>query len=390
MSMQIDREKQTKILVVDDDEHNRKFYLQVLKKNGYAADEAASGEKALEYIQQNTYELVLSDLQMYRVGGLDVLETAKKKDPHTQVIILTGYGSISTAVKAMQNGAFDYLSKPVNKQDFLLRVTKALSQYEMQVRLEKQQESLEAHQLMLERDLNLAKKVQDSLIPSDLKNDKIKIGIEYHPMIGIGGDFCGIYPNNEKHIHVNMIDVTGHGISAALIVNRVYNELNGLLKSNLMPQDVLGGINEFFYHTFGNMGLYLTMMSIQLDFEQQVLHYAGGAHPSALLCRSSEKRVMQLASQNTIIGFQHAKFINFVQDSLEFLPGDRIIIYTDGILEADDAHKNQFGMQRLLDTVHKNIAKPLSQIGKNIIKDVKKFCVGEHRDDIMLLVVEIQ
>ncbi|MBN1559241.1 SpoIIE family protein phosphatase [candidate division KSB1 bacterium] len=380
-------ESSAKILVVDDDANNRKYYLHVLRKNGHQVDEAASGEEAVESIAQNSYALIVTDLQMYSLGGLDVLQVAKEKDPHTQVVIMTGYGSIPTAVKAIQQGAFDYMSKPVNKDAFLMRIEKALERRDMQLRLEAQQKKLAAHNLMIERDLELAGKVQASLVPKNFENERIAVGVEYHPMIGIGGDFCHIYQNGD-HVHLNMVDVTGHGIAAALLVNRIHNEINAILKKNPHPRDILTAINSFCFDTFGSMGLFLTMMSIQLDFKAKKISYAGGGHPAALLYSSGEKTMTELVSQNTIIGFDKKDGL-FKQDAKELATGDRIIIYTDGIVEAEDPNKNQFGTTGLLASIEAHIEQGVSAC-RDIVADVRRFSGEYCRDDIMLIIVEIR
>ena len=382
--------KTPKILVVDDDNLNRKYYLQVLKRQDYDVDEAASGEEAVERIAENTYDLILSDLQMYNIGGLDVLQVAKEKDKHLQVVIMTGYGSIPTAVKAMQHGAFDYLSKPVNKDAFLMRVQKALNEREMLLKLEEQQQRIESYNNMIQRDLDLAKKVQASLVPSSFENEHVAIAIEYHPMIAIGGDFLSINHDNNNHLNINIVDVTGHGISAALLVNRLYNEMREILRKTPEPREVLSDLNAFFYATFGNMGLFLTIMSVQFDFSQRCFYYAGGAHPAALHYNAQRKSLTRLYSQNTIIGFESSKPDQFQQDKRRFSSGDRLVIYTDGILEAEDNAKNQFGLDGLKLSLKKHVQKPVKATAADIINDVREFATGSIRDDIMLLIVELK
>ena len=379
-----------RILVVDDDALNRKYYLQVLKKKDYQVDEAASGEEALERIAEKTYDLVLTDLQMYTVGGLDVLHAAKEKDPNSQVVIMTGYASIPTAVNAMKQGAFDYLSKPVNKDALLMRVEKALYQREMQMQIEEQHKKIEAQNMILQRDLELAQKVQQSLVPSNFENDQIAVGIEYHPMLGIGGDFCSIHNDQNNRLNVNLIDVTGHGIAAALIVNRVNNELEEIFKTAPTPNEILAGINSFFYDTFGNMGLFLTMVSIQFDFKKRSLIYSGGAHPAALLFNPRKQTLTRLPSQNTIIGFETSEARQFEQDARKFDVGDRIIMYTDGILEAEDGNKKQFGLDGLKKSLQMHVTKPVTEASKAIIHDVRHFAAGTLRDDMLLLVLEVK
>jgi len=379
-----------RILVVDDDALNRKYYMQVLKKRAFQVEEAASGEEALEQIAENSYDLVLTDLQMYKVDGLDVLHAAKEKDANTQVVIMTGYASIPTAVNAMKQGAFDYLSKPVNKEALLMRVEKALYQREMQLQIESQQQKIQAQNMILKRDLELAEKVQASLVPSNFENERIAVGIEYHPMIGIGGDFCSIQQDQNGRININIIDVTGHGIAAALIVNRVNNEMREIFKSDPSPAQVLTGINSFFYDTFRSMGLFLTMISMQLDFERQKLIYAGGAHPEALLFNPGKQTLTRLPSQNTIIGFDASESSVFEETTRRFAAGDRLIMYTDGVLEAEDADRNQFGMNGLKKSLQQHVLKSVSEAAKAIIQDVKRFASGTLRDDILLLVIEVK
>jgi len=379
-----------KILVVDDDHLNRKYYLQVLKRQNYDVDEAASGEEAVDRIAENTYDLILSDLQMYNVGGLDVLQVAKEKDKHLQVVIMTGYGSIPTAVKAMQHGAFDYLSKPVNKDAFLLRVQKALKEREMQLRLEEQQKRIESYNEMIKRDLDLAEKVQASLVPSNFENEHVALAIEYHPMIGIGGDFLSVQHDFEDNLNINIVDVTGHGIAAALLVNRLYNEMREILRKHPEPKDVLADLNDFFYNTFGNMGLFLTIMSVQFDFAKRCYYYAGGAHPAALHYNTKRQSLTRLYSQNTIIGFAASDTETFQQNMRKFESGDRLIIYTDGILEAEDKKKNQFGLNGLKQSLQTHIQKPVETTAAEIIRDVRKFTADSIRDDIMLMIVELK
>jgi len=379
-----------RLLVVDDESLNRKYYVQVLKRKKYTIDEASSGEEALECIENHNYDVILSDLQMYKVGGLDVLHVAKEKDPHTQVVIITGFASIPTAVKAMQQGAFDYLSKPVNKDDLILRVEKALQQRALQKRIEQQRESIEAFNLLLQRDLQLAENVQNSLVPSDFENDFLAVGIEYHPMIGIGGDFCSITRDEKDHVNVNIIDVTGHGIAAALIVNRVYTELRAILRHDPQPKDVLSDINTFFYNTFENMGLFLTIFSARIDFEHQEITYSGGAHPPALLYNPQQNNLKQLPSQNTIVGFEKNPTNPFIQHTLQFTSKDRLILYTDGILEAENSERTLFGMGGLRRSLQKHIRKPVARAAGDIIKDVRSFCSDSLRDDIMLMILELK
>ena len=273
--------KTPRILVVDDDGYNRKLFVQILKLKKYHVDEAQSGEAAIQKITDENYDIVVTDLHMYEISGLDVLDAAKRKDKYTQVLILTGFGSVPTAVKAMQEGAYEYLSKPINHDAFLVRINKALERRRMEILVEEQQKKIDEFHLMIENDLNLAERVQNSLIPSCIKNDHIALGVEYLPMIGIGGDFADVYDDHNGHFYLTLIDVTGHGIAAALLVNRVCSEISKLVREGMDPFALLYELNTFFYDSFAQTGLFLTIQSIKIDYFNRKLIHAGSAHPAA-------------------------------------------------------------------------------------------------------------
>ena len=115
-----------KILVVDDEEIVRYSLVNILKEQGYDVDEVPSAEKALEVFREKKYHLVLTDLVLEGMGGLDLLENVKVVSPKTLVIVITGYGSIRTAVTALRLGVYDYLLKPCDEDELIIRVRRAL------------------------------------------------------------------------------------------------------------------------------------------------------------------------------------------------------------------------------------------------------------------------
>ncbi len=114
------------ILVVDDKEWERKFLKEFLEESGYKVDEAGNGEEAIEKIKNNTYDLVITDLRMGEQSGFDVLKTAKTQSYKPEVIVITAYGTIESAVNAIKLDAFDYLTKPLDSKRVLITIGQAL------------------------------------------------------------------------------------------------------------------------------------------------------------------------------------------------------------------------------------------------------------------------
>jgi two-component system KDP operon response regulator KdpE len=118
---------QPRILVVDDEEVTRLSLAEILSLEGYQVASAKSGEEALQKLEKETFDLVLADLVMKEVDGLQVMEAAKKLSPETVVIMLTAYGSLESAIRAMRQGAYDYLIKPCGAQEIVASVESALT-----------------------------------------------------------------------------------------------------------------------------------------------------------------------------------------------------------------------------------------------------------------------
>jgi len=132
-----------KILIVDDDAGVRESLEELLRLEDYQADSTGSGEDALEALSQG-FDLVLLDIKMPGIGGVEVMHEIRKYHPNTRIIIITGYGSLESAIDAIRSGAQDYMLKPYTADDILLSISKALSEKESRTRKEILIEQLES------------------------------------------------------------------------------------------------------------------------------------------------------------------------------------------------------------------------------------------------------
>ncbi len=125
---------QHKILVVDDEQITRQNLEHVFKKDGYHVNTASDGQEALDFLGKSAFDVIVTDLKMGKVDGMTVLESAKAVNPGTEVIIITGYATVSTAIEAMKKGSYHYLTKPLKLNEIRSTIQKAL--YKKTVRLE--------------------------------------------------------------------------------------------------------------------------------------------------------------------------------------------------------------------------------------------------------------
>jgi len=376
-----------KILVVDDDGNVRRFLRQLFQRESYQVDEAENGETALGLLRRKAYDLVISDLHMVEIGGMQVLEAAKQIDKHTQVLIFTGFGSIQSAVDAMKKGAFDYLTKPVHSESILLKVRNALERRELGRQLEEQKIRLDRYHQMLNQDLALAKRVQESLVPEAFAAPGLAANVRYLPMIGLGGDFADIAAHKDGRVNFSIIDVTGHGVSAALLVNRVCSEGRKLMREDLQPAEILQKLNRFFFDSFSQTGLFLTAQVVSVDAARKELLFSGSAHPPALLWKKATREIVELASQNMIVGFEPV-MDNPQQLKMTIHDGDRLLLYTDGAIEAENRQEKPLGISGLKKIVNRSAHLVLDDFTDHLVQELKSFSDEKLRDDVLFLAAE--
>ena len=380
----------SKILVVDDEKHIRLLLSELLKKYKYEVRAAADGTEAITLLEDEPFDLIVTDLHMANKGGIDVLKQVKEKHALSEVLILTGNGTISSAVEAMRLGAFEYLTKPIDLKEFIVKVQKALDRHELRTKLAQQEAEIQAHQTMIAKDLKLAAQVQASIVPKSMENEQYEVAVRYSPMIGIGGDFSDIYHDEHNRVYLTIVDVTGHGIAAALLVNRLCMEMRRLVREQLEPAEILYQLNNFIVESFKGTGMFLTMFCVALDLNNGALQYAGSAHPSALLWREDQQKFEKLESQNQIIGFDKTHRNSFTQNETTMRRGDKLTLYTDGIVEVENKHKKAFGIKGLVEMMHPQMSRPSKTVADIVMKGIAEFAPSAQRDDIYLILLGLK
>ncbi len=120
------RKIQEKILVADDELRMCESLKTLLSNSGYEVETVQDGEEAIRLINENNFDLILADIKMPKVNGVDILRKAKSKDKDNLVILMTGYGSLDTAIQAIEEGAYDYFLKPIEFQELERAIKRGL------------------------------------------------------------------------------------------------------------------------------------------------------------------------------------------------------------------------------------------------------------------------
>lgn len=131
------------ILVVDDDPEIRETMTTLLTMNGYTVTTVANGPSAIEQVKRDKFHMVITDLMLPQMNGIDVVKNIREIDSAMQCIVITGYATVTTAVEAMKAGAFDYLMKPFNSSEVLMLIRRALEFQSLQVENQQLKKNLE-------------------------------------------------------------------------------------------------------------------------------------------------------------------------------------------------------------------------------------------------------
>ena len=195
----------------------------------------------------------------------------------------------------------------------------------------------ETYGRQIEADLKLAERVHHSMIPRSQRRGSLEVVCRFNPMHGIGGDYASVFFQTDTRVVASICDVTGHGIAAALLASRVNSFVLDAAPSARHPCEVGEALNAFIWDNFRETNLLLTFFCLFLDLESQSLVYSGFGHPPVLLCSKRNAAVRQLDAENTMIGIARDMPVNCSMLRIPFEPGDRLIMYTDGLTETTNA-----------------------------------------------------
>jgi serine phosphatase RsbU (regulator of sigma subunit) len=377
------QEEKKVVLVVDDAPANIHVVNEILHHT-YKVRIAVNGAKALELANgKPAPDLILLDVVMPGMDGYEVC-TRLKADPVTRdipIIFLTGQTEITDETRGFAVGAVDYIHKPFSPAVVAARVQTHLALRETREQLARQLQSIRG-------ELETARKIQMSILPRDIPAFAgLDIAARYIPMTSVAGDFYDFLIVDEKRIGILVADVSGHGISAALIASMLKIAFAAQAPHACDPVQVLSGLNQILCGKFE--GHYVTAAYVVIDTDAGTLHYAGAGHPPLVVWEKASGKSHCVAENGLFLGyFPEAEYS---ATKIPFLDGDSVVLYTDGISEMTDASEEQFGEKRLRLFLDEHHELPASQFTDRLLERLSLWsgrASGEDPDDdITLLAV---
>jgi serine phosphatase RsbU (regulator of sigma subunit) len=276
---------------------------------------------------------------------------------------------------------------PDGKEYSLITITDISVQKSVEEQLRQSNALLEKRQMEIEAELSLAKHVQQSLAPQSLVWNNLAVETYYSPARVIGGDFGVILSQGDEFLNIVMCDVSGHGIGSALVANRIYSETLHELERKTRPGTLLQRIHDFVYGRLA-ADFCFTMAAARFSQHGHRVTFAAAGHPPAMIVSDGVLRLVD--SKNGILGCLADTAPSDSADEIDLATGDRLVLYTDGLVEVFNQSHEMLAVEGLAELVRESAAQPLPEMKQTILEGVTTWSSGPFADDISLMIIELR
>lgn len=381
-----------KILVVDDESDvelliNQRFRKKI-KENEVKFYFAGNGEQALEILNNNAdIDVVLTDINMPVMDGLVLLTKIDKLNSQVMAIIVSAYGDMDNIRQAMNLGAFDFITKPINFEDLDCTLNKSFKVLTRTKIAQKEHNEL----VNIQQELSIAREIQQSILPSPAS---IIGGLKGHslyaqiiPAKEVGGDFYDFFYIDDEHLGICIADVSGKGIPAALFMTMSKTLLKASALRGLSPGICLEYVNKFISQD-NEACMFVTVFYGVLNLITGEFCYSNGGHNYPYIINSNGN-INAICEAN---GGHLGTLINkkFIEEKMTLHEGDTIFLFTDGVTEAMNANSDLFSENRLEEILTHNYIQKPHEICQSVLDGIKKFVLeAPQSDDIAIVVMHL-
>ena len=381
------QEEKYKILVVDDEPDLEPLMLQRMRRHiragRYQFVFAQNGIEALQKLSEDdTIDMVLSDINMPQMDGLTLLDQIPKVDPNIRSVIISAYGDMKNIRTAMNRGAFDFVTKPVDFEDLQVTIDRTLRH------MAEWRDALQSRDKLvaLQNELDVATGMQQSILPTRFpQNDSYEVYGKMQAARNVGGDFFDVIPLNDQRVGLAVADVSDKGVPAALFMMSSRTLLKGAAIGRGVPGDVLQEVNDLLLED-NEGGMFVTVLYAVYDPATRQLAYSSGGHNSPLLVHADGTSTLLPLTDGIALGIVSG--IPYGENTVTLSPGDTVVLYTDGVTEAINAEEEEFGLDPLMERFIASPPRDPEETTATVFDAVNAFA-GEtpQSDDITCLVL---
>jgi sigma-B regulation protein RsbU (phosphoserine phosphatase) len=378
------------ILVVDDEPDlelliNQRFRKQI-RERSLEFLFASNGEEALRVLdRQGSMDVVLTDINMPVMDGLTLLGKLNERFPLLKSVIVSAYGDMANIRTALNRGAFDFITKPIDFQDLSLTLDKSLQEALVRKQAAQDRDGL----IALRKELDVARRIQESIVPRRFPPFPHRSDVAVHasmvPARSVGGDFYDYFFVDDQRLVFTIGDVTGKGVPAALYMAVTRTLLRATASRGLRPHECLAAANDALFEDT-DAAMFVTCFHAVLDTSTGVIEFSNAGHNPPYVLRA-DGLVETTAEAG---GFMLGAFPGSAYDhaTLRLQPGDTLVLFTDGVSEAVGPLEELYGDERLLVCLEGLCRGPCNEFVRGVLADVQTFAAGTPAaDDTTILTI---
>lgn len=383
----------TETMLVVDDEPDlesliRQRFRRKIRDGEYDFVFAHNGLEALSRIlEHKEIGIVLSDINMPEMDGLTLLTKLNDlKKPAVRTVIVSAYGDMDNIRTAMNRGAYDFVTKPVDFNDLQRTIEKTIAELELIRTAIREHDRL----LAIQCDLDTARSIQFGILPKkfppfpDRKEFEIFAAME--PAREVGGDLYDFFLLDDERAGFLIGDVSGKGVPAAIFMAVGRTLMRATALKGIAPEECLAYVNDLLCQDSVS-SMFITMFYAILNFKTGAMTYANGGHSLPYIV-SKDGDLRTLESTGMVLGLMEGR--KYKSNTLQLEPGDTFFSFTDGVTEATNAQEELYSEDRLENLLREKYTLDTTGLVKACFRDVHAFAGGaEQSDDITVMSVRL-
>ena len=373
---------QPKILIADDQPDLLDALRLLLKGEGIQLETARSPDEAIAALDDRPFDLLLMDLNYTGdttsgTEGMDMLSRVQAIDSSLPVIVMTGWGSVDLAVETMRRGVRDFVQKPWDNAQLV-----ATLKNEIAAGRERRRRAADD-----QRELDEARRIQRKLLPASIPPlEGCEIATQWQPASGVGGDCFDAIGFGACKLGLCIADVVGKGIPAALLMSNLQAAVRAFATEAAHPAELCQQVNRILSGRIAE-GRFISFFYCRIDTALGTLTYSNAGHHLPMLVHA-DGSVSRLRAGGTVLGvFPDA---TYEEGHEPIVAGDRLVLFTDGVVEARNPADEEFGEDRLLAALIANRACSAPALEARLSAEVAAFTGGLLQDDATLIVVAVE
>lgn len=382
-----------KILSVDDELDLEilltQYFRRKIRKGEYEFSFAHNGLEALKMVlEQKDFDIILSDINMPEMDGLTLLTKINEmRNPALKCIMVSAYGDMGNIRTAMNNGAFDFATKPIDLDDLSRTIEKAIEEIDFIRKSQQEHSQLES----IKSDLAVAGEIQQAILPSKFPpipevSEKVDLYASMTPAKEVGGDFFDFFKIDDKRVGFVIADVSGKGVPASIFmaVSRTLLRATGM--RGVSTNECLDIVNRMLCNESVD-SMFVTVFYGIYNIETGDIEYTNAGHNPPYIIRANGNVESLPMSENIVAGMFDD--FTYTHSTLKLEKDDSLILFTDGVTEAFNTSGEMYdeaGLEKTLSTIGQ---KDSFETCQAIINDVVAFAGDEPQsDDITLMAIK--